>query len=130
MFDITSPKSYIYFKLACIIHIRNALNITGQRKSLKFLHTILASSANTDCRSFQVKINYSCLAIDTTCPSFPVTCLPAASPVDNFAERASPVSIYASPANKWKFSTPVIYTRLFFENLVVPTKIECFWHGY
>ena len=127
---MTSPKGYIYFKLARIIHSRNTLNITGQRKSLKFLHTILASSANTNCRSFQVKINYSNLIIDTTCPSFPVTCFPAASPVDTFAESASPVPIYASPANKWKFSTPVIYTRLFFENLVVPTKIECFWHGY
>ena len=127
---MTSPKGYIYFKLARIIHIRNTLNITGQRKSSKFLHTILASSGNTNCRSFQVKINYSNLIIDTTCPSFPVTCLPAASPVDNFAENASPVPIYASLANKWKFSTPVIYTRLFFQNLVVPTKIQCFWHGY
>ena len=35
----------------------------------------------------------------TLCPSVSVGCAPVASPVDNFAESASPVPIYAFPAN-------------------------------
>ena len=39
---------------------------------------------------------------DTPCPSSPAICAPVTSPVDNFAERASSVSNYVSPTNKWK----------------------------
>ena len=37
--------------------------------------------------------------IATLCPSASVGCAPVASPVDNFAENALPVPIYAFPVN-------------------------------
>ena len=36
----------------------------------------------------------------TPCPSAPVRYAPVAYPVDNFAEFATPVPNYSSPANK------------------------------
>ena len=62
-------------------------------------------------------------AFQTICPSVPVRCAPVVSPVDKFDEIASPVTNYASSANKWiKFSTPIIDL----EKLIAPTEIECF----
>ena len=49
--------------------------------------------------------------INTPCPSAPVRCALVASPVSKFAEIAFPVANYASPANKYMFSTPIIKRR-------------------
>ena len=40
------------------------------------------------------------ITLKTPCPSATVRCTPLASPVDKFAEIASPVSNIASPVNK------------------------------